>query len=105
MVAIAGFVILLVLTDIIAHPEYFIYGITLVLLYLMSTLYHSISHVRTKDIFRRLDHMAIYLLIAGTYTPFCLNALDGWIRWTLLAIVWGCAVAGIVVKFFFVGKF
>jgi hemolysin III len=82
-----------------------IYGSTLVLLYLMSTLYHSLSFTRARHLFRKFDHMAIFLLIAGTYTPFCLTALSGWMRWTLLGAVWVCAIAGIVLKSLFTGRF
>jgi len=55
-------------------------------------------------VFHKFDHIAIYLLIAGTYTPFCLTALRGWIGWTVFGIVWGCAVLGTVVKAISVGK-
>lgn len=77
-----------------------IYGTTLVLLYLSSTLYHAIQAPRAKRIFRILDHSAIYLLIAGTYTPFVLIALRGWLGWTLFGLQWGLAIAGILFKSF-----
>lgn len=80
-----------------------IFGATMVTLYLASTLYHSISHHSTKFLFRKFDHMSIFLLIAGTYTPFCLIALPGWIGWTVLGIVWFCALTGIILKIFFTG--
>ena len=73
-----------------------IYGGTLVLLYLSSTLYHSVRG-RAKPFLARLDHSAIYLLIAGTYTPFTLVTLRGSWGWTLFGLVWGLAVLGIVV--------
>lgn len=73
-----------------------IYGASLVLLYLLSTLYHSIRG-RAKPVLARLDHSAIYLLIAGTYTPFTLVSLRGAWGWTLFGLVWGLAVFGIVV--------
>ncbi|MBR08405.1 MAG: hemolysin D [Rickettsiales bacterium] len=82
-----------------------IFGATLVLLYLASTLYHA---ARSKQLRRRLnifDHSAIYLLIAGTYTPFCLVALNGWVGWTLFGVTWGLAVAGVVLKVFFTGRY
>jgi hemolysin III len=82
-----------------------IFGATLVTLYLASTLYHSIGNDNVKRLFRKFDHMSIFLLIAGTYTPFCLTALPGWIGWTVLSIVWACAVTGIVMKAFYTGKF
>jgi hemolysin III len=66
-----------------------------VLLYTASTLYHSITLPRAKQVLRVLDHSAIYLLIAGTYTPFCLVSLRGPWGWSLLVVVWGLALAGI----------
>src|SRR5205085_12637008 len=74
-----------------------VYGATTVLLYLASTLYHSITHDAAKRFFRLFDHSAIFLLIAGTYTPFALGVLRGAWGWTLLAIVWTLALAGIVI--------
>ena len=73
-----------------------IYGVSLFLLYSLSTLYHSLRG-RAKEIFRKLDHVAIYLLIAGTYTPFTLVTLRGAWGWTLFAIIWGLAILGIIV--------
>jgi hemolysin III len=70
-----------------------IYGATLLLLYTFSTLYHSL-HGRARRVMRQLDHEGIYLLIAGTYTPFCLVTLRGPWGWSLLGIVWGLAVLG-----------
>jgi hemolysin III len=81
-----------------------IFGATLVLLYFASTLYHSITHVGAKDVFHRFDHIAIYLLIAGTYTPFCLTVLRGWIGWSIFGVVWGCALTGGTLKAISVGK-
>lgn len=75
-----------------------IFGATLVLLYLASTLYHAFPPSRAKKVFRLLDHSAIYLLIAGTYTPFALGPLRGLWGVVLLSIVWGLAVSGICVK-------
>lgn len=75
-----------------------IFGATLVLLYLASTLYHAFPPSRAKKVFRLLDHSAIYLLIAGTYTPFALGPLRGPWGVVLLSIVWGLAVSGICVK-------
>jgi len=75
-----------------------IFGVTLCLLYTASTLYHSFPPGRTKRVFRVLDHGAIYLLIAGTYTPFALGALKGPWGWSLLAIAWTLAVAGVLLK-------
>jgi hemolysin III len=75
-----------------------IFGTTLVLAYATSTLYHSARHPRVKRIFQRLDHAAIFLLIAGTYTPFALVTLRGAAGWTLLAIVWSLAIVGIALE-------
>ncbi|HEX2270003.1 MAG TPA: hemolysin III family protein [Pyrinomonadaceae bacterium] len=75
-----------------------VFGVSMVVLYLASTLYHSLTHERAKHIFRQIDHCAVFLLIAGSYTPFTLGVLRGPWGWTLLAIVWALAVAGIVIK-------
>jgi hemolysin III len=75
-----------------------IFGITLCLLYTASTLYHSFPQGRTKRVFRVIDHGAIYLLIAGTYTPFALGALRGAWGWSLLVVAWALALAGVLMK-------
>lgn len=75
-----------------------VFGGTMVLVYLASTLYHSLTHEKAKRFFRLLDHSAIFLLIAGTYTPFAVGVLRGPWGWTLLTIVWVLAVAGITMK-------
>jgi len=75
-----------------------IFGSMLVLLYLMSTLYHALRGPRVKRVFRILDHSSIYLLIAGTYTPFCLVTLRGPWGWSLFGVIWGLAALGIVFK-------
>ncbi|MBD3109777.1 hemolysin III family protein [Bacillus sp. AGMB 02131] len=82
-----------------------IYGVSMLLLYLSSTLVHSFPEGKLKDLFEIFDHSAIYLFIAGTYTPFTLIVINGALGWTLLGIVWGIAIAGIVFKSFFVKKF
>ena len=81
-----------------------IFGTTMFLLYLASTLLHSMP-AKYKRIFSILDHSAIYLLIAGTYTPFLLVSLNGVLGWTLFGIVWGLAVCGILFKCFFIHRF
>jgi hemolysin III len=75
-----------------------IFGATVGLLYLFSTLYHAIGSNRAKQVLRILDHAAIYLLIAGTYTPFTLGVLRGAWGWTLFGLIWGLAVIGIFLK-------
>jgi hemolysin III len=81
-----------------------IFGSTLVLLYLASTLYHAIPARRAKPLLRRLDHAAIYLAIAGTYTPFALGPLRGPLGWSLLAVVWSGAIAGIAFEWVAIGR-
>lgn len=77
-----------------------VFGSSMVLLYLASTLYHAVTHHSAKRFFRLFDHSAIFVLIAGSYTPFTLGVLRGAWGWTLLAIVWLLAIAGIVIKAF-----
>ena len=74
-----------------------IYGISLLCLYTMSTLYHSLRG-KAKLIFRKLDHYSIYFLIAGTYTPFALVTLHGGWGWTIFCIIWGLAIAGVLLE-------
>lgn len=75
-----------------------IYGATLIILYTMSTLYHSLTNAKAKAFFRIMDHNTIFLLIAGTYTPITLYFLGGVTGWILFAIVWGAAVIGIIIN-------
>ncbi|MCJ8006605.1 hemolysin III family protein [Lederbergia wuyishanensis] len=82
-----------------------IFGVTMLLLYLFSTMLHSFKPSKAKNVFAILDHSAIYLLIAGTYTPLVLISLNGALGWTLFGIVWGLAVAGITFKCFLINKF
>ncbi len=82
-----------------------IYGGTMFLLYVSSTLVHSFPPGKAKDLFEIFDHSAIYLFIAGTYTPMLLIPLRGSLGWTLFAVVWAMAILGIVFKVFFVKRF
>ena len=82
-----------------------IYGGSLILMYLASTLYHAFYHPQLKQLFKIFDHAAIYLLIAGTYTPFLLVAIEAAWRWTLLAIIWGLALLGVSFKALFIERF
>ncbi len=82
-----------------------IYGTSMVLLYLSSTLVHSFKPGKAKDVFEIFDHAAIYLFIAGTYTPILFILVGGALGWTLFGIVWGIAVVGIIFKVFYVKKF
>lgn len=77
-----------------------LFGATMILLYLASTLYHALPVSRAKRAFRVIDHAAIFLLIAGTYTPFTLGVLRGAWGWSLFGVVWGLAAAGVVLKVF-----
>lgn len=82
-----------------------IYGVTMLILYLSSTLVHSFPEGKVKDLFEFFDHSSIYLFIAGTYTPLMLIVVKGSMGWTMFGIVWGLAVIGIVFKIFFVKRF
>lgn len=82
-----------------------IFGITLVLLYTASTLYHSIPRAKTKQVLRVCDHLAIFLLIAGTYTPFTLVKLYGPLGWTLFGTIWGLAIFGILFRLVFGNRY
>ena len=82
-----------------------VFATTLVLVYVCSTLYHSLVRTRARHFFQVLDHSAIYLLIAGTYTPFTLVSLRGPVGWVLFVIVWTLAVGGVIFKSIAVGKF
>ena len=75
-----------------------VFGAAMALLYLTSTLYHAVPRGRGKDLLRKLDHSAIYLLIAGTYTPFTLGLLGGGWGWSLFGVVWGLALVGVAIK-------
>ncbi len=75
-----------------------VFGVTVVLAYLSSMIYHALPVGETKTFFRTLDHVSIYLLIAGTYTPFTLGVLQGTWGWSLLAVIWSLAVVGIILK-------
>jgi hemolysin III len=82
-----------------------VFGCSLVLLYVTSTLYHRNRNPVQRQRLRIFDHVAIFVLIAGTYTPFALITLQGWIGWVILATSWGLALTGAVLKLFFTGRF
>jgi hemolysin III len=77
-----------------------LFGATMVVLYLVSTLYHALPHGRAKRWFNRLDHAAIYVFIAGSYMPYLLGVLRGTWGWTLFGVLWGAAALGVVAKLF-----
>jgi len=97
--ALAGLVVLVVLASQQGDPwkivSFSVYGVTLTALYLFSTLYHSVRGA-SKNVFQKIDHSAIYLLIAGTYTPLTLVTLRGAWGWSLFGVIWGLALFGII---------
>jgi hemolysin III len=82
-----------------------VFGASLICLYLASTLYHSAKTQKARTRLRIVDHATIYILIAGTYTPFCLITLSGPTGWAVFAVSWGLATFGVVLKLFFTGRF
>jgi hemolysin III len=105
LVALFGLIVLLVIGwgSAAKMISLAVYGISLVLLFSASATYHMVNaRPKVELALRKFDHAAIYLLIAGTYTPICINLMDGFWRWGLLAIVWGLALVGIGVKIFFI---
>lgn len=84
--------------------SYIIYGSTLIILYVASTLYHGIPIDKAKRQLRKFDHASIFLLIAGTYTPVALIALRGKIGWTMFIVIWSIALLGIIFKVFYINK-
>ena len=109
VLGVAGLVILIVSAAGTDEPirivAFSIYGSTLVLLYLFSCLYHSLTFTNAKSLFKIFDHSCIYLLIAGTYTPLCLVTLRGWQGWAIFGAIWGLALTGIVFKSIWMNKF
>jgi hemolysin III len=105
---IAALVLLLVYIDNTKPWSLFsviVYGISIIILFLASTFYHAVKGEKRKHYFRIVDHISIYFLIAGTYTPVLLIVLRDSLGWTLFWTVWGIAVFGVVLKLFFTGKF
>lgn len=100
--AIAGLVLLIINAAKTGNPmkivTFTIYGSTLVLFYLFSTLFHSLYFTKARRIFQIFDHDFIYILIAGTYTPYCLVSIRGWQGWTLFGVIWGLAIIGVIYK-------
>lgn len=109
LLSIIALIILIIVAgqqgDIWHLVSFSIYGSTLVLLYLSSTLYHSFTNPKIKNLFARFDHISIFLLIAGTYTPILLTTLRGPWGWTLFAIIWAMAVAGAVIRSIYLHRF
>ena len=109
LLSIAALVLLVVFAslqgDVWHIVSFSIYGFSLVVLYLASTLFHSARNPKLRKRLNIFDHSAIYVLIAGTYTPFLLVTLRGPWGWSLLGVIWGLAIAGVVFKLFFTGKY
>lgn len=109
VLSVAGLLALLLrsvaLNSIMAVVSFGLFGISLVLLYGISTLYHSAQHPRLRSRLRIADHASIYVLIAGTYTPFTLLVLQGSIGWSIFIASWSMALLGIVLKLFYTGRF
>jgi hemolysin III len=109
LLSIAALVILIVNASMegsaIKIVSFTIYGVTMLLLYLASTLFHGFRDGKVKNLFEIFDHSAIYLYIAGTYTPILLCVIEGALGWTLFGVVWGIAIVGILFKVFFVKRF
>ena len=107
--SLVGFCVLLTLSILRGSAWHIIgcgvFGATMVFAYAASTLYHTLNKPHLKRVLRILDHAAIYLLIAGTYTPFTLVNLHGYWGWMLFAIIWTLSLGGIIFKFFHIGKF
>ncbi len=107
--SVAGLILLMVLA--VSHGDFrhvisfAIYGTSLILLYLASTLYHSLHWASLRRGLRKLDHAAIYILIAGTYTPFLWVGIEGTLSQVMLGVIWGIAALGIVFKIFFINRF
>ncbi len=107
LLSIAGLVLLVVFASIRPYGDvwkivsFSIYGFSLILMYTSSTLYHSYSNKRIKEFLNLFDHAAIFVLIAGTYTPFTLVSLRGPWGWSIFGVIWGLAIAGVIFKLFF----
>jgi hemolysin III len=84
---------------------FIVFGVSMFILYFASTIYHAVQQPKLRKKLNILDHASIYILIAGTYTPFTLVGLEGAWKWSIFGIVWGVALAGIIFKLFFTGKF
>ncbi|MDT2815058.1 PAQR family membrane homeostasis protein TrhA [Vagococcus carniphilus] len=106
--SIAGLVLLIIKGAQMGSPirvvSYTIFGASMILLFLFSTLFHSLIFTKARKVFQVFDHSSIYLLIAGSYTPYCLVTIQGWLGWTLFAIIWTIAIAGIVFKSIWLNK-
>lgn len=109
VLSIAGLVIIIVIASkkggALRITTLSIYGASMIIMFLMSTMSHGLVTVRAKNVFEILDHSAVYTLIAGTYTPICLIIVGGAWGWTFFGIAWGLAILGIIFKVFFTGRY
>jgi len=109
LLSIVGLVVLVAFASIDGSPILItscaVFGGTLIFAYSSSTLYHAVTNEKAKQIFRQFDHASIYLLIAGTYTPIALILLNGTWGWTIFAIIWTTAIAGVILKFIYPHRF
>lgn len=109
LISVAGLITMVVFSSLYGETIHIvstaIFGITLVLLYTASTLYHSFRKPGIKRILKIIDHSCIYALIAGTYTPFMLIIVRGTLGWTIFCIVWSLTILGILFKVFFINRF
>lgn len=107
--SIAGLVLLILravhLGGAMRITAYTVYGSILVLFYLASTMFHSLYFTKASHLFQIFDHCAIYLLIAGTYTPYCLVVIRGALGWVIFGVIWATAIMGIIYKCLWLGKF
>ena len=107
--SIAGLVLLVIrgvqLGGAMRITAYSLYGALLVIFYLASTLFHSLVFTKASHLFQIFDHCAIYLLIAGTYTPYCLVVIKGALGWTIFGVIWAMAVLGVIYKSLWLGKY
>lgn len=109
LLSVAALVVLIVFSSLYSSAwhivSFTIYGTTMLLLFISSTLVHSFPEGKVKDLFEIFDHSSIYLFIAGTYTPFLFVAIQGALGWTLFGVIWGIAVLGVFFKAFYTKKF
>ena len=109
VLSVVALVLLVVFASLEGSPwhivSFSIYGASLIVLYSASTLYHYVQSPKLRHRLNIFDHASIYVLIAGTYTPFTLVVLDGWVGWTIFGVSWGLALIGVILKLFFIGKY
>ena len=109
LLSIIGLILLIIkaghLSPMALKVSYWIFGSSMIILYTASTLYHSVRERKLRYRLNILDHASIYILIAGTYTPFSLVTLRGSVGWIIFGVIWALAIAGVILKLFFTGRF